>query len=123
MPLNRRGLKPIKSMRQNWKEHFHGRELARILNVLTNKKGSSVCGLRDPLFQVKMKKRPDLTNKKSMRFTVFSSSRRSLSIYSERMLASNSGDQDPKKLEWRYRVKDRAHIPDFYEAMPDNVTV
>ena len=39
------------------------------------------------------------------------------------MLASNSGDQDPKKLEWRYRVKDRVHIPDFFEAMPDNVTV
>ena len=39
-------------------------------------------------------------------------SRRSLSIYSERM------GEDVKRFDWRYRVKNRQHIPNFF---PNNV--
>ena len=42
------------------------------------------------------------------------SSRRSLSIYSERL------GEDVKKFEWRYRVKNRDHIPNFFTSNLEN---
>jgi hypothetical protein len=51
------------------------------------------------------------------------SSKRSLSIYSDRQFITANGNEDVNKLEWRYRVKNRAHIPDFFDEIPDNKEV
>jgi hypothetical protein len=50
------------------------------------------------------------------------SSRRSLSIYSEGQ-AIPVGEDDPKKFQWRYRVKNREYIPDFFPVNMDNFEV
>ena len=77
-----------------------------MLNILRNRKANSVCGDRDSILIRKLKKKfaePGLM-----------SSRRSLSIYSERL------GEDVKKFEWRYRVKNRDHIPNFFTSNLEN---
>ena len=87
-----------------------------MLYVLSKRKGNSVCGNRDSLICLKRKKDP-----KSLKTNTLASSRRSLSVYSERQAITSNGIDDVKKLEWRHRVKDRARIPDFFKSPPDNV--
>ena len=89
---------------------FDQRELRRILHVLRTRKANSVCGDRDP---VSVKRKRDKFGLKSGKIAT---SRRSLSIYSERVNSpkTNDGGKEPISVpEWRYRVKNRDHIPDF----------
>ena len=110
MALNRQGLKPIKSIREVMREHFELMEHRRLLYTLRFRKGNSVCGEREPCIIRKLKQQQGGGLRSSQ--NRMKSSRRSLSIYSERPL--NNAGEDDKRFEWKYRVKDRDHIPDFF---------
>ena len=96
------------------REHFIEMEKRRLLHVLRNKKANSICGERDSAYIRRLKQKPCLLNLPSLR---------SLSIYSEGVAFPAREDKsrreyDPKMFHWRYRVKNRGFIPDFF---PDNV--
>ena len=104
------------------RDHFEMMEQRRLLYTLRFKKGSSVCGEREPCIIRKQKAQGygygagGGTVRSSM--NRLKSSRRSLSIYSER--PRNNAGEDDKRFEWKYRVKDRDHIPDFFPVSKDN---
>ena len=114
LKLNRQGLTPITTQRERMFKFFQDKEMRRLLWVLRTKKGRSVCGNRDGNF-VQQHRLQCKNGAKKMRPNGLMSSRRSLSIYSERQ-----GD-DKTKFEWRYRVKNRDHIPDFFDNFNDSI--
>ena len=82
LALNRQGIKPITSKRDRMKQYFEDMELARVLRILTHRKANSVCGDRDGFLVSKMKSR---FVPQSLKRNGLMSSRRSLSIYSEKV--------------------------------------
>jgi len=99
------------------RDHFSGLEERRMLQVLINKKANSICGTRDPIYITRLKQKACLSLQRGLL-----TSRRSLSIYSEGQ-AIPAGEYDPRKFQWRYRVKNRDFIPDFFPNNLDNVEV
>ena len=86
---------------------FDEKDFRRILYILRNRKANSVCGDRDGIHLQKYKQK--FADPSSVKKNGLQSSRRSMSIYSERQ------GEDPKRFEWRYRVKNRDHIPQFFQ--------
>ena len=102
---------------------FDEKESRRILYVLRTRKGNSICGNRDGNVIRRVKERLGTASQNVLHVA----SRRSLSIYSERGHLNggvNNNDDDPNKpFEWRYRVQNRDHIPDFFPRIADNTEV
>lgn len=97
------------------RDFFEGKEFRRILYMLTKRKAHSICGNRDAEMIKKFKQKfvdPAASKKSNLL-----ASRRSLSIYSERQ------GEDVKRFEWRYRVKNRDHIPNFFDDPVENIEI
>ena len=90
------------------RQHFVEMEERRLLYVLRHKKASSVCGVRDGCFITRSKQKAclDIVNAAS-----FKSSPRSHSLYSERQ---SLPEAQPVAKKWKYRVRNRDNIPNFF---------
>ena len=88
-----------------------------MLFVLRKRKANSVCGDRDPCYVRKIKQKVGLDQANIL----FAGSQRAMSLYSERQHVGST--DHPKKFDWRYRVKNRDTIPDFFPSNLDNLDV